>query len=98
MLLCFWNVGPYCSNPVPNPALCLAECLPHANPRRIEHHLLPGNNHNFTQICLLEGNTSLSRVTLFPLPFWAEKSQANVFTAFFLPAVVSLRVLHRQID
>lgn len=75
MLLCFWNAGLYCSNPIPNPALCPAECLPHANLCMIKHHLLPGNNHSFTQICLLEGNTSLLRVTLFPLPFWAEKAK-----------------------
>lgn len=75
MLLYFWNARPHHCNPVPNPAPCLAECLPHADPCVVKHHLLLGNNHNFTQICLLEGNTSLSRVTLFPLHFWAEKAK-----------------------
>lgn len=53
-----------------------AECLPHTNPRMVKHHLHHlGNNHSFEQICLLEGNTSLLGVTLFPLSFWAEKAK-----------------------
>lgn len=64
--------------PNPNPALCPAECLPRANPHVVKHHLLLGNNHNFIQICLLEGIPVCQGLTLFPFLFWAEIAKPTV--------------------
>lgn len=77
-----------------------AECLPHTNPRMVKHHLHHlGNNHSFEQICLLEGNTSLLGVTLFPLSFWAEKAKpACSLPSFSQPLSGCVSLTDRWID